>query len=122
MRKSKVVNIEGRGEVTVKEVSPWSVYQAWSAEDRLGSLEARASDAVSPGLDVIRSWYASELHLVLTAFLEVNSSFFEIARQLQLGGLLDEVIKSLSTTLPSAFASSFSQAMQTPGTTDGPFS
>lgn len=119
MRKSKIITIDGRGEVVVKEVSPFAVYQAWSGEDRLQAIEALAADALDPGLEVIRGWYASELQLVLAAFLEVNSAFFEIARQLGLDGLVGEVIGSLSTTLPSAFAASFKQAMAAPGITGG---
>ena len=35
MRQSKIITIEGRGEVTVKEVSPLAVYEAWGAENML---------------------------------------------------------------------------------------
>lgn len=119
MRKSKIITIDGRGEVTVKEVSPWAVYQAWGSDDRLQALEALAADALDPGPEVIRGWYASEIEAVIAAFLEVNQAFFGIARQLKLDGLLDEVIKSLSTGLPAAFAGSFQEAMRTPGITAG---
>lgn len=119
MRKSKIITIDGRGEVTVKEVSPWAVYQAWGSDDRLQALETLAADALDPGPEVIRGWYASEIEAVIAAFLEVNQAFFGIARQLKLDGLLDEVIKSLSTGLPAAFAGSFHEAMQTPGITVG---
>ena len=122
MRKSKIINIEGRGEVTIKEVSPYAVYSAWASSDRIKSLEAMAADALSPDLAEIKTWYASEIEAVIAGFMEVNNSFFAIARSLQMDGLLGEVTKTLSQNLPVVFADSFRKAMQTPGTTDGPFS
>ena len=119
MRKSKIITIDGRGEITLKEVSPLAVYTAWSEPDRLRALEALVSDAVSPPVAEIKAWYPSEIEAVLTAFLEVNNSFFGIARTLRLDGLLNEMIRAVSGTLPSAFADSFKTAMATPGTTAG---
>lgn len=119
MRKSKIITIEGRGEVTIKEVSPYAVYQAWGSDDRLKAIELLASDAIDPGLETVRGWYASEIEQVVSAFLEVNSSFFGIARQLKLDGLLNEIIKNLQTSLPGAFAASFNQAIAEPGIMGG---
>lgn len=120
MRKLKIITIEGRGEVIVKEVSPLAVYRAWDEKARLKALEELVSDAVTPPVSEIKGWYASEIEDVIKAFLEVNNSFFGIARTLKMDGLLDELIRSVSGTLPSAFADSFRQAMSTPGTMDGP--
>lgn len=120
MRKVKIITIEGRGEVTVKEVSPLAVYRAWDEKARLKALEELVSDAVTPPVSEIKGWYASEIEDVIKAFMEVNNSFFGIARTLKMDGLLDELIKSVSGTLPSAFADSFRQAMSTPGTMAGP--
>ena len=119
MRKVKVINVEGRGEVIVKEVSPHAVYQAWGETDRLQSLERLLDDAVSPPVAEIKTWYSSEIEQVLSAWMEINSSFFGIARLLKADGLLAELLGTISKNLPSAFASSFSLAMQTPGTMDG---
>lgn len=119
MRKSKIITIDGRGEVTVKEVSPLAVYTAWSDPDRLRAIESLLSDAVSPPASEIKAWYPSEIEAVLSAFLEVNNSFFGIARTLRLEGLLNEMIRAVSGTLPSAFADSFKTAMSTPGITAG---
>ena len=105
--------------MTVKEVSPQAVYQAWSEEDRLTSLTLLLADAVSPSVDTIKTWYASEIETVLAAFLEINNSFFGIARLIKMDGLMTELISSLSRGLPDAFADSFRQAMSKPGTTDG---
>ena len=115
MRKVKIITIADRGEVTLKEVSPMAVYTAWSETDRLKAMEALVSDAVSPPVAEIKTWYASEIEEVLRAFLEVNNSFFGIARQLRMERLLDEMIKAVSGTLPSAFADSFNRAMSMPG-------
>ena len=120
MRKVKIITVEGRGEVTVKEVSPLAVYRAWDEKDRLKAMNELVSDALSPSPYEIKGWYASEIGEVLKAFLEVNSSFFGIARTIKMDGLLDKMIKSVSETLPDAFVDSFKQAMATPGVTVGP--
>ena len=122
MRLSKIISIEGRGEVTVKEVSPLAVYEAWGADDRFRELQRLLEDALEPGFDVIRTWYASEQEQVLTAFLEVNRSFFGLARALRVDGLLTEALTQIRSGLPAAFAASFRQAIGTPGTTAGDFS
>ena len=120
MRKIKVVQVEGRGEVTVKEVSPWGLYQAWNAgADKAGELLALLNDAVHPGFDEVRTWYPSELEQVVAGFLEVNEAFFGIAARLQLDGALREMLAALTNSLPAAFAASLKQAMATPGTTAG---
>jgi hypothetical protein len=119
MRKSKIITIEGRGEITIKEVSPWAIYQAWQAKDRMEDISTLLSDALQPSWELVRGWYPSEIEQVTSAFLEVNASFFAIARQLKLDGLLDEVMKTFAASLPAAFADSFSRAMPTPGITAG---
>lgn len=122
MRQSKVITIEGRGEVIVKEVSPLAVYEAWGAENRLEELKRLLEDALDPGVETIKSWYASELEQVLTAFLEVNASFFGIARALKMDGLLGGILTQIGNSLPAAFAASFRRAIGTPGITAGDFS
>lgn len=122
MRQSKIISIEGRGEVTVKEVSPLAVYEAWGAEDRLSELKLLFDDALEPGFDVIKTWYASEQEQVVNALLEVNRSFFGLARALRVDGLLTEAMTRIKDSLPAAFAASFKRAIGTPGTTDGDFS
>lgn len=119
MRKVKIITIEGRGEVTIKEVAPLSVYKAWENDDRIKAIEDLADDSISPSIAEIKGWYASEIEEVLRAFMEVNNSFFGVARMLRLDGLLDELIRTVSGTLPSAFADSFKAAMSTPGIMDG---
>lgn len=122
MRQSKIISIEGRGEITVKEVSPLAVYEAWGAEDRFQELRTLLDDALEPGFETIKSWYASEQEQVLTAFLEVNKSFFGLARALKVDGLLTEAMTRIGTDLPAAFAASFRRAIGTFGSTAGDFS
>lgn len=122
MRQSKIITIEGRGEVTVKEVTPLAVYEAWAADNRLEELEKLLDDALEPGFGAIRGWYASEQEQVLTAFLEVNASFFGIARALKLDGPLVDLLRKIGSSLPDVFAASFRQAIGTYGPTAGDFS
>lgn len=122
MRQSKIITIEGRGEVTVKEVTPLAVYEAWSAENRLEELEKLLDDALEPGFGVIKGWYASEQEQVLTAFLDVNAAFFGMARALRVDGPLIETLKRIGNSLPDAFVASFRQAIGTFGESAGDFS
>ena len=119
MRQSKIITIEGRGEVTVKEVTPLAVYEAWGAENRFEELKRLLNDALEPGFDVIKTWYASEQEQILTAFMEVNRSFFGLARALKLDGPLVDLLRKISGSLPDAFAASFRQAIGTFGSTAG---
>jgi hypothetical protein len=119
MRKVKIITVEGRGEVTVKEVSPYAVFQAWGETDRPAALQHLLDDALAPSFDQVKTWYSSEIEQVVSAFMEVNDSFFGIARQLKADGLLAELVQTISKHLPSAFVSSFNLAMQMPGPTDG---
>ncbi len=122
MRGSKVINIEGRGEVTVKEVSAWGVHTAWRAEDRLAELKTLIDDAVQPGFDVIKTWYPSEQEAVLSALLEVNKAFFGMARTLRVDGLLEGIVTQLASSLPDVFAALFRQGISAQVNTDGSFS
>ena len=119
MRNVKIINIDGRGEVTVKEISPHSVYLSWGEEDKQKSFISLLDDSLSPKFAEIKTWYPSEIEQVVSAFLEVNSSFFTIARTLKMDGLLEEMLKAAAKYLPNAFASSFSQATQGLGLTAG---
>jgi len=96
-----------------------AVYRAWQEDDPVSSLMRLGDDAVQPGIDEIKDWYSSEIEQVMTAFMEVNKSFFGIARLLKMDGLMETVIRDLTTSLPAVFADSFSAAMQTPGITAG---
>ena len=111
MRKVKIIQVDGRGEVTVKEISAMAVYSAWSAEDRLGELRALMADAVTPSFDEIKAWYPSEIDQVVAAWMEVNDAFFVTAARLKLDGVLKEIVASVVNSLSAAFADSFKTAM-----------
>jgi len=119
MRRSKIIEVEGRGEVTVKEVSPLVVYEAWQAEDRVTAMKRLADECIQPGFDDIRGWYASEIQQVVDAFFEANSAFFALARTLKVDGLLEKMVETVADSLPVAFADSFRAVMSMPGITDG---
>ena len=97
MRRIKTIQVDGRGEVTVREVSVKAVYQALSTDkDRLEQLKALVDDAVTPGFDEIIDWWMSEVEQVLAAFLEINSAFFGIARTLKVDGLVADLVEKCS--------------------------
>jgi len=110
MRNAKVITIEGRGEVTVKEISPLGVYQALkSAAGPVDDLLTLLDDAIEPPPREIAAWYPSEIKQVVTAVLAVNADFFVTARLLRLDGLLNEGERLLREVLPKRFAAAFSQ-------------
>lgn len=119
MRRVKIIQVEGRGEVTVKEVSGKALYNAWGAEDRLTELKALFADAVQPGFEEISAWYPSEIDQVVAAWMEVNDSFFSIAARLKVDGVLRQLLDTVASGLAAAFASSYDAATSTPGTTAG---
>lgn len=119
MRLSKVVQIEGRGEVVVKEISPYGVYRAFHSDDKIESFLDLVDDALSPPAREIMEWYPSEIHQVIEVLFEVNASFFDLARRIKLDGLITTMMQSLQETLPPVFANSFKQAMLESGVMAG---
>ncbi len=119
MRKSKIIEIEGRGEITVKELSPGGIYKAYQAEDKTAELLALLSDAVSVDMQEFSGWYASEIEQVVDALLEVNKAFFGIARKLKVDGLMTEMAAAVKESLPMLFAEQFGQVMDGYGNTAG---
>ena len=131
MRKSKIVKIEGVGEVTVKEVSPYAIYQALLAKDKLDGLKALAVNCIDLDMEKLLRLYGSEIEQLVTCFLEVNTSFLAIAEKL---GVKETLLSTIATTLarvpeitdellknfPPVFASLFKEVMdKMPGTMDG---
>lgn len=123
MRKVKVIQIEDRGEITVKEISPYGLYQAYQMKDKsLEQLQALVNDAISPGFAEIKTWYPSEQQLIIDAVLAVNDSFFAIARKLKVDGLITEMAKTLQNSLPPLYAELFKKGMEEKlGTTVGQY-
>ena len=120
MRKSKIVNIEGLGEVVVKEVSPYAIYQAMNATDKIAELLAMADDCVNLPREKLQALYPSEIEQLVDAFVEVNSSFLAIAAKLGVKDTLTDMATTVGKTLPQLFADSYRQTMgQLPGITAG---
>ena len=122
MRKSKIITIEGVGEITVKEVSPFALYQAMNAKDPVTDMLALADNCIDLKRDKLYSLYASELEQLVDAFLEVNSSFLAIAAKLGVKDMLTEMLAGMLTevgkTLPQLFVNSYKEVMaRLPGIT-----
>lgn len=124
MRKVKIITVEGRGEVTVKEVTPFAVLASENNEGSwLDKLKALANDAVSPPVSEILTWYPSEQEEVLDAFMEINRSFFSMARKLKVEGLLNRAIEEMANNFQLLFVELSKAGMdQLLGTTAGPSS
>ena len=122
MRKSKIVVIDGRGEIMVKEVTPLAVLNALQSGDVTGQVRALFADAVDYQGNLLEL-YPSELDLIVGALLEVNAGFFAIAERLRLTGVIGDVAgifqAQLRRILPEAFAASYRQAIKTSGNMDG---
>lgn len=119
MRKAKIVTIDGLGEVTVKEISPFAVYKAMSADKKGPELLALALDCISLPQEKVEKLYPSELEQLVDAFVEVNSSFLAIAGKVGLKQTITSMVAELSKTLPQVFADSYKLAMAMPGITAG---
>lgn len=133
MRKSKVIPLEiaGKREVTVKEVSPYAMYKALLAEDKIGEIFALAENCIDLSREQLQELYPSEIEQLTDAFLEVNSSFLAVADKL---GIKDALMltanKALNTmpaiademlkNCPPVFSTLFKEAMEKqPGITAG---
>ncbi len=82
MRKSKIINLDPVGEVTVKEVSPMALYKAMTQDNRVESLLALTEECTGLDKDALGSLYASDWEHLIKAAKEVNSSFLAIAGHL----------------------------------------
>ncbi len=119
-RKTKIIPIDGRGEVTVKEVAPYTVYSAMTAENKLDEILAIAKDCIDMDPEKQKSLYASEIEPIIDAFLEVNTSFLAIAEKLFVKDIAINALKEISKVLPRLFVDSYKEVMAKPhGITDG---
>jgi hypothetical protein len=119
-RKVKSITIDGRGDVTVKEITPWAVFQALNAEDKKTELLTLLEDAVDKPWDEIKTWYPSEQEALLDGLMEVNGSFLSIAGKLKVDGLVKKIAEAMQNDLPELFAGLYKQAMaKVPGVTAG---
>ncbi len=123
-RLSKIVKIEGLGEITVKEVSPFAAYSALNAKNKIEHLLSMAENCVSLERKQLKELYPSEIEQLLAAFFEVNKSFLAIAERF---GIKEHIVKTvaamsseMSKSFQPLFAASFKTVMdQELGTTDG---
>lgn len=124
MRKSKVIPLEvaGKKEVTVKEVSPYAVYKALLADNKIEGIMAIAENCVDLSRGQLQELYASEIEEITDAFLEVNSSFLAVADRLGLKETLCQVVSKvldgapilideMLKNYPPVFSASFKAAM-----------
>lgn len=115
-RGSTIVTIPGRGEITVKEVSPMAVLTAMQAKDIYAELRALIKDAIDYKDGDILALYPSELEQVVKAFLEVNKSFLTIADLLKVTGTVGDLAslirEKLLSFLPQLFATSYKLALE----------
>lgn len=116
MRKAKIVNIDGLGEVTVKEISPFAIYKALSAENKVQEISTLFLESVSLSKEKMQGLYASEIEQLVDAYIEVNSSFLAITGKLKLEAvivtMMTEVLNKLSTVLPGVFVDSYKKVME----------
>lgn len=120
MRKSKIVTIDGRGEITVKEVSPYAVYTVFTSKKKEEEFLGLLRECIDKPIDEVKTWYSSELKVVIDAFLEVNDSFLDIAGKLGVEKTLRQMVSGIMQDLPELYAASYRLAMgQGSGTTAG---
>ncbi len=112
MRKSKIVEIEGLGEVTVKEVSPYALYRALNADNKLEEVFAIAEDCTSLSRDKLKKLYPSEINDLVSAFMEVNTAFLAIADRLGIKNTIKEIASGMLKNLPPLFADSYLEVME----------
>lgn len=120
MRKSKIITIDGVGEVTIKETSPYAVYHALSAKNKVEEFELLAAECITlPKGKELKKLYGSEIEQVVDAFVQVNDSFLTVPAKLGLKPMLQGMVGEISKTLPGLFADAFRQAIPMPGITAG---
>ncbi len=123
-RRSKIIEIEGLGEVTIKEVSPFAAYSALTAENKLEKVMALVENCISLDRQKIQKLYPSEIDQITKAFIEVNKSFLAIADRFGIKNTITKTVatisKEMSKNFQPLFAASFKTAMEEElGTMDG---
>ncbi len=133
MRISKVFQLQvaGKNEVTIKEVSPYGVYQALQAEDKISAITALVEDSIDLTRDELKGLYGSEIEQLVDGFMEVNKSFLVVIDKLGLKQTMVELSNKALNSVPllaaemlnnlqPVFSTLFKEAMaQVPGIMDG---
>ena len=117
MRKVKIINIEGVGEVTVKEVSPFAAYHAMLAKNKMEELGKLAADCIlMPEGKALKNLYTSEIEQVVDAFIEVNASFLAVAGKLKLEATITAIMAGIAAEmqkfLPQVYVASYRRVME----------
>ena len=124
-RLSKVLTVEGPGgtdlsvtvyELTVEQIISMMNDEAVSGEDRstnslMGMLTRNVSKCTSLTIEQAKKMAPSELKRIYEAFKEVNTVFFEVAREAGLLGLLDELKRALVEDFSKQLVGSLKQVM-----------
>lgn len=123
-RKSKVIEIDGLGEVTVKEASPYAVYSALNAKNKIEHLLVMAENCIDMNREKMQKLYPSEIEAIVEAFIEVNKSFLAIAEKFGLKNTITSALEAMTREMPKhlqpLFAASFKTVMDKElGTTGG---
>lgn len=120
MRMKKVVDVPGRGEVVVREVTMKTLVLLEDGKLTLDTLRILVDDTITPGWTKLIEWYPSEIEVVVNAFVEVNGGFLSIARTLKAEELLANIVEQqMKLALYRLSLGSSSAAIATPGTMDG---
>ena len=120
MQVKKVVDVPGRGEVVVREVTMRTLALLDDGALTFDALRSLVDDTITPGWSELAQWYPSEVAVVVRAFAEVNAGFLEIARALKAEELLANLVEQqMKVALYRLSLGSSSGGMSTPGTTDG---
>lgn len=120
MQVKKVVDVPGRGEVVVREVTMRTLALLDDGKLTLDALRTLVDDAITPGWAELAQWYPSEIEVVVKAFCEVNSGFLGIARALKAEELLANLVEQqMKVALYRLSLGSLSAATSTPGIMDG---
>lgn len=127
MRRIKQGTIEGGKSYEVRELSVKQIRQLIEEAGAFGmdldSLRAQAERVLPWGVNLsiadLEEMAPSEIEQVYNDFLEVNGSFFALARRLGLGRIGSSLREALIKDFLALFADSLSPATGMPGTTGG---
>jgi len=127
MRKDKVVEINENEntvkkykvyELTVKQILELFNSDILDGNKTLSDFEGQASKLLPYGtdatLDDLKEMAPSDIKLILDAFMEVNDSFFALARAAGLGNMLSELKAAILRDFSNLLVNSLSQAIQGP--------
>lgn len=125
MKKQETIVIAGR-EIIISEISVSRVYKLLQGEESIINLPfAQIAEQVKSLLplaidisvdELIQlDIFSDDIDLLVEAFKRTNPFFFDLARTLNLGGVLADVIRLLLTNFSTAFVGSSLPDMPVPG-------